>query len=199
MESRDIFFRKIDGKFPSEDIEKIEQAYKMAEFYHEGQTRRSGEPYVEHPLRVALIPIDELEIYNVKVTVGGLLHDVIEDCPITFREIQEKFGDDVVRMLKFLSRFNIHVNGSEIIKELKRDYEARLLRSDRETQLVKLCDHLHNLRTLISCPPKSRRRKLKDARRFYLFLAKQVHPKLYELINEAVNDFESVIAKRGAP
>ena len=82
---------------PSDDISMIEKAYKIAESAHKGQARKSGEPYIIHPLCVAII-LAELEM-DKETIVAGILHDVVEDTIMTAEQITEEFGEDVALLV----------------------------------------------------------------------------------------------------
>ena len=141
---------------PSDDISLIEKAYAVAYEADKDQVRKSGEPYIIHPLCVAIILAD-LEL-DKETTVAGLLHDVVEDTPITDEEIAEKFGADVALIVDGvtkLDKLSFHgEKGSDKDAE-KLERQAENLRKmflamarDIRVILIKLADRLHNMRTL---------------------------------------------------
>ncbi len=141
---------------PSDDISLIEKAYAVAYEAHKDQVRKSGEPYIIHPLCVAIILAD-LEL-DKETIVAGLLHDVVEDTPITDEEIAEKFGADVALIVDGvtkLDKLSFHgEKGSDKDAE-KLERQAENLRKmflamarDIRVILIKLADRLHNMRTL---------------------------------------------------
>lgn len=141
---------------PSDDISLIEKAYAVAQEAHKDQVRKSGEPYIIHPLCVAIILAD-LEL-DKETIVAGLLHDVVEDTPITDEEIAEKFGGDValivdgVTKLDKLSFQGEHGNDKDAEKLERQAENLRkmflAMAKDIRVILIKLADRLHNMRTL---------------------------------------------------
>jgi len=126
------------------DFEVINQAIYFAKKYHQGQLRKSGEPFYSHPLEVAYIISD----YNLKTDViaASILHDIVEDTEVTIKIILESFGPRIAEMVDRLTRDR--PDGSKLsIKELLNNaYELR----DQEVLLIKLIDRLHNIRTIKS-------------------------------------------------
>jgi len=141
---------------PSDDISLIEKAYAVAYEAHKDQVRKSGEPYIIHPLCVAIILAD-LEL-DKETIVAGLLHDVVEDTPITDEEIAEKFGADVALIVDGvtkLDKLNFHGEQGNDKDAEKLERQAENLRKmflamakDIRVILIKLADRLHNMRTL---------------------------------------------------
>lgn len=132
---------------PNADVELILKAYRFSEKYHEGQIRRSGEPYISHPLSVAGILADlRLDIDSI---ITGLLHDTVEDTEATLEEVEKEFGETVktlvdgvtkIGMMKFK---NSHEKQGENIRKM-----IVAMGKDVRVVLVKLADRLHNMRTL---------------------------------------------------
>lgn len=126
------------------DFEVINKAISFAKKYHQGQLRKSGEPFYSHPLEVAYIISD----YNLKTDViaASILHDIVEDTEVTIKIILENFGPRITEMVDRLTRDR--PDGSKLsIKELLNNaYELR----DQEVLLIKLIDRLHNIRTIKS-------------------------------------------------
>lgn len=141
---------------PSDDISLIEKAYAVAYEAHKDQVRKSGEPYIIHPLCVAIVLAD-LEL-DKETIVAGLLHDVVEDTPITDEEIAETFGADValivdgVTKLDKLSFHGEHGNDKDAEKLERQAENLRkmflAMAKDIRVILIKLADRLHNMRTL---------------------------------------------------
>ncbi len=138
---------------PSDDISLIEKAYNVANDAHKGQVRKSGEPYIIHPLCVAIILAD-LEL-DKETIVAGLLHDVVEDTIMTDEEIREEFGPDVALLVDGVTKLGrLTYNGDKL------EFQAENLRKmflamakDIRVIMVKLADRLHNMRTLKHMTP----------------------------------------------
>ncbi len=133
---------------PSDDISLIEKAYKLAYDAHKDQLRKSGEPYIIHPLCVAIILAD-LQLDKESI-VAGLLHDVVEDTILTDENLQQEFGSDVALIVDGVTKLEkIKYNGDKL------EFQAENLRKmflamakDIRVIMVKLADRLHNMRTL---------------------------------------------------
>lgn len=139
---------RVQKYHPSDDISLIEKAYKIAYDAHKDQVRRSGEPYIIHPLCVAIILAD-LQLDKESI-VAGLLHDVVEDTIMTDEEIKEVFGSDVAVIVDGVTKL-----GRLKYNEDKLEFQAENLRKmflamakDIRVIMVKLADRLHNMRTL---------------------------------------------------
>ena len=133
---------------PNMDLEKLNTAYEIAYKAHDGQKRKSGEPYITHPLRVACI-LAALELDKESI-IAGLLHDVVEDTEYTLKDIEDLFGSDVATLVDGVTKL-----GQVSIKQDKIEVQAENLRKmflamakDIRVILIKLADRLHNMRTL---------------------------------------------------
>ena len=151
---RDLLSR-VRKYHPSDDLTLIERAYQVAYRAHEGQVRKSGEPYIIHPLCVAIILAD-LEM-DLETIAAGLLHDVIEDTAISEAEVREMFGDDVALLVDGVTKLEkLKFTGGDENKTPDRlEMQAENLRKmflamakDIRVILIKLADRLHNMRTL---------------------------------------------------
>ncbi|MCH5250091.1 MAG: bifunctional (p)ppGpp synthetase/guanosine-3',5'-bis(diphosphate) 3'-pyrophosphohydrolase [Lachnospiraceae bacterium] len=141
---------------PSDDISLIEKAYKVAYEAHKDQVRKSGEPYIIHPLCVSIV-IADLEL-DKETIVAGLLHDVVEDTIMTDEEIEQEFGRDVALLVDGvtkLDKLNFHGDRVNDKDAEKLERQAENLRKmflamakDIRVILIKLADRLHNMRTL---------------------------------------------------
>ncbi|MBQ7657499.1 MAG: bifunctional (p)ppGpp synthetase/guanosine-3',5'-bis(diphosphate) 3'-pyrophosphohydrolase [Butyrivibrio sp.] len=149
---------------PSDDITLIEKAYNQASKAHKGQLRKSGEPYIIHPLCVGIILAD-LEM-DKETIAAGLLHDVVEDTICTKEEIEESFGSDVALLVDGVTKLTalqLSTEGSKTPEQA--DMQAQNLRKmflamakDIRVILIKLADRLHNMRTLAHMPPEKQQR-----------------------------------------
>lgn len=132
---------------PSDDLRLIEKAYQLASKAHEGQMRKSGEPYIIHPICVGII-LAELELDKESIA-AGLMHDVVEDTGITLEDISAEFGDEIALLVDGvtkLTRINWDMDKVEIQAEnLRKMFLA--MAKDIRVILIKLADRLHNMRT----------------------------------------------------
>lgn len=140
---------------PSTDISMIEKAYHIADKAHEGQLRKSGEPYIIHPLCVAII-LAELEL-DKETIVAGILHDVVEDTVMTSEEIAEAFSPEIALLVDGVTKLT-QLNFSQDKIELQAENLRKMflaMAKDIRVILIKLADRLHNLRTMqYQSPPK---------------------------------------------
>ncbi len=139
--------RRVKKYHPSGDITLIEKAYKIARDAHKEQVRKSGEPYIIHPLCVALILAD-LEL-DKETIVAGLLHDVVEDTIMTDQEIADVFGSDVAHLVDGVTKLSqLTYEGDKVelqAENLRKMFLA--MAKDIRVIMIKLADRLHNMRT----------------------------------------------------
>ncbi|MCM1171956.1 MAG: bifunctional (p)ppGpp synthetase/guanosine-3',5'-bis(diphosphate) 3'-pyrophosphohydrolase [Clostridium sp.] len=156
---------------PSSDISMIEKAYRIAYEAHKEQKRKSGEPYIIHPLCVALI-LAELEL-DKETIVGGILHDVVEDTVMTIEEIAKEFSDEVALLVDGvtkLTQLDLSQDKIEIQAEnLRKMFLA--MAKDIRVILIKLADRLHNLRTLQYQSPAKQIEKARETMDIYAPIA----------------------------
>ncbi len=170
----DELINSVKKYHPSTDITMIEKAYRIAREAHEGQFRKSGEPYIIHPLSVALILAD-LEL-DKETIVAGLLHDVVEDTVMTSEEIRKEFGDEVellVDGVTKLGQLNYAADKVEVQAEnLRKMFLA--MAKDIRVILVKLADRLHNMRTAKYWSPEKQKEKARETMDIYAPLAQRL-------------------------
>ena len=156
---------------PSDDLSKIEKAYKIARDAHEGQLRKSGEPYIIHPLCVGII-LAELEL-DKETIVAGLLHDVVEDTVMTSEEIATEFGAEVALLVDGvtkLTQLNYEHDKIELQAEnLRKMFLA--MAKDIRVILIKLADRLHNMRTMQYQSPHKQIEKSRETMDIYAPIA----------------------------
>lgn len=174
----EILYKKlistIQGYHPSADISMIEKAYNLAYNAHKDQKRKSGEPYIIHPLCVAII-LAELEL-DKETIVAGILHDVVEDTVLTTEQITELFSEEVsllVDGVTKLTQLNYSKDKVEIQAEnLRKMFLA--MAKDIRVILIKLADRLHNMRTLQYMKPEKQREKARETMDIYAPIAQRL-------------------------
>ncbi len=164
---------------PSDDISLIEKAYKVASEAHKDQLRKSGEPYIIHPLYVAIILAD-LEM-DKETIAAGLLHDVVEDTVMTEDEIREQFGDEVALLVDGVTKLQKLQFMRDGDKPDRLEMQAENLRKmflamakDIRVILIKLADRLHNMRTLQYQKPESQQRIARETLEIYAPIAQRL-------------------------
>jgi (p)ppGpp synthase/HD superfamily hydrolase len=171
--------RKIVASQSASEQARVERAYRIAERAHRGQVRDEGSPYIEHPLRVALIVAAELERPEPDLICAALLHDVVEDTPVTLAEVQETCGDTVAHFVELLTKESVADPDDKRITT--RRYLQRIAEDSPEVLLLKLADRLDNLRSLAVLPdPEKRRKYLLETYWQYLPIAKRGGKYFYE-------------------
>ena len=143
----DELIQQVQAYHPEADIETIRQAYEFSARVHEGQMRRSGEPYLQHPLAVASI-LAFLKL-DVPAIVAGLLHDTVEDTVATHQELEERFGEDVARLVDGVTKIGQIPFKSHEEKQAENFRKMVLsMADDIRVVFIKLADRLHNMETL---------------------------------------------------
>ena len=163
--------RSIRKYHPSDDISMIEKAYTIANEAHKEQKRKSGEPYIIHPLCVAIILAD-LEL-DKETIVAGILHDVVEDTIMTLDEVEKVFGSEVALLVDGvtkLTQLSWSMDKVEIQAEnLRKMFLA--MAKDIRVILIKLADRLHNMRTLQYMKPEKQKEKARETMDIYAPIA----------------------------
>ncbi len=143
---RDLL-RKIRSYRPEEDLVLIRKAYDFSEQHHKGQLRQSGEPYVAHPLEVAIL-LAEMRLDSTAIA-AGLLHDAVEDTSVTVDEIKAEFGEQVAHIVEGVTKISkIDFASSEEAQAENVRKMVLAMMDDIRVVLIKLADRLHNMRTL---------------------------------------------------
>ncbi len=169
------------GYLKPADVAQIAEAYRFSGAAHAGQTRRSGEPYVSHPLAVAEILADWR--LDGQALVAALLHDVMEDTSVTKAEISDTFGKPVADLVDGVSKLDkIEFQSAEDAQA--ENFRKMLLAMARDVRviLIKLADRLHNMRTLAAVAPAKRRRVARETMEIYAPIANRLG--LNELFHE---------------
>ncbi len=156
---------------PSTDISMIEKAYRVASEAHKDQKRRSGEPYIIHPLCVAIILAD-LEL-DKETIVAGILHDVVEDTVMTSEELRREFGDEVELIVDGVTKLGQLSYSKDKLEEQAENLRKMFLAMAKDIRviLVKLADRLHNMRTLQYMKPEKQKEKARETMDIYAPIA----------------------------
>lgn len=176
-------FKVMAGRVSDEDMERIRAAFEMAREAHASQKRKTGEPYILHPIAVANIAAEELML-GANPVIACFLHDVVEDTEYTIDDIQARFGYDVAFLVRVVTKKP--TKDYELSKQL--DNYRQLLNSmqyDIRAILVKLADRLHNMRTLESMKPEKQMKIAGETDYFYAPLANRLG--LYNIKTELEN------------
>lgn len=166
---------KAQAYLPSEKMAVVEDAYNFATKAHQGQVRKSGEPYLEHPLQVALT-LTELQL-DASSLAAALLHDVPENCGMPISEIEAKFGSEVAKLVDGTTKLG-KLSLPSPVEVASRDSQAENLRKmlmamaeDLRVVFIKLADRLHNMRTLDALPLEKQHRIALETLEIYAPLA----------------------------
>ncbi|MFC1979049.1 RelA/SpoT family protein [Chloroflexota bacterium] len=173
---------KLKEYLPEGSLPFLQDGYQFALRSHEGQKRKSGEPYLEHPLQTALIVAD-LKL-DTNCVVAALLHDVVEDCGVSLEEIEQRFGAEVAKLVDGVTKLGKLArpskdgvvkskkgsdNPQERIESLRKMFIA--MAEDIRVVIIKLADRLHNMRTLKPLSPDKRRNIARETMDIYAPLA----------------------------
>ncbi|MCS4533662.1 RelA/SpoT family protein [Neisseria montereyensis] len=200
-QARDLLFRTAFYLTP-QDQELLEKACAYAFHAHDGQTRKSGEPYITHPLAVAA----QLAIWHMDIQglCAGVMHDVLEDTGVTKAEMAAEFGDTIAEMVDGLSKLDKLEYDSQAEHQAE-SFRKLILAMTKDVRVivVKLADRLHNMRTLDAMAPAKRRRIAQETLEIYAQIAnriglnnayqelqdlsfKNLHPRRYETLQKAM-------------
>jgi guanosine-3',5'-bis(diphosphate) 3'-pyrophosphohydrolase len=162
--------RRMRANRPSDDLELIRKAYEFSQKHHAGQSRASGQPYLVHPLEVALV-LAEMKMDPVAIA-AGLLHDSVEDTSVTVVDIRKEFGEQVAHIVEGVTKI------SAIDFATREEQQAENLRKmmlamvdDIRVVLIKLADRLHNMRTLEHLPPDRQQKIARETLEIYAPIA----------------------------
>ena len=170
-------------KCNGDDIQRLRDAFEFAREAHSPQKRKSGEPYIIHPVNVARIVAEELEL-GVDPVIAAFLHDVVEDTPYTIEDIKERFGEDVAFLVGVVTK----EKKDKYVQSKQVDNFRQILASmqyDVRALLIKLADRLHNMRTLSSMRPDKQMKIAGETDYFYAPLANRLG--LYHVKTELEN------------
>ncbi|EIC14144.1 guanosine-3',5'-bis(diphosphate) 3'-pyrophosphohydrolase [Kingella kingae PYKK081] len=202
---RDTLFREA-RYLNADELQQLEKACAYAFFAHDGQTRKSGEPYITHPIAVTI----ELARWRMDIQTlsAGLMHDVLEDTHITKAEMAQEFGDTITEMVDRLSKLE-NLKYDSKAEQQAESFRKLILAMTKDIRIiiVKLSDRLHNMRTLGAKSPDSRRRIATETLEVYAPIAnrlglnpvyrelqdlafKAMHPARYQVLQRAMTAFK---------
>ncbi|MDK4577015.1 bifunctional (p)ppGpp synthetase/guanosine-3',5'-bis(diphosphate) 3'-pyrophosphohydrolase [Kingella kingae] len=202
---RDTLFREA-RYLNADELQQLEKACAYAFFAHDGQTRKSGEPYITHPIAVTI----ELAHWRMDIQTlsAGLMHDVLEDTHITKAEMAQEFGDTITEMVDGLSKLE-NLKYDSKAEQQAESFRKLILAMTKDIRIiiVKLSDRLHNMRTLGAKSPNSRRRIATETLEVYAPIAnrlglnpvyrelqdlafKAMHPARYQVLQRAMTAFK---------
>lgn len=166
--------KNIRSYHPSGDLSMIDKAYNIAKEQHKNQKRKSGEPYIIHPICVAII-LSNLEM-DKETIAAGLLHDVVEDTGMTLEQVEEAFNPDVALLVDGvtkLTQLSLNTDKVEMQAENLRKMFVSMAK-DIRVIIIKLADRLHNLRTLEYQTPEKQKEKARESLEIYSPLAERL-------------------------
>ena len=143
---------------PDADLTGLDDVFAFAQEAHEGQSRKSGEAFVNHPIEVALI-LAELHM-DTATLKAALLHDVVEDSEVTLEEVRERFGDEVAELVDGVTKLG-KIEFESLSEAQSNNLRKMLIAMAKDIRviLIKLADRLHNMRTLAALPPERQGRQ----------------------------------------
>ena len=167
----DMLIARIRKYHPSTDVSMIEKAYKLAVKAHGDQRRKSGEPYIIHPLWVAII----LEM-DKETIAAGMLHDVVEDTKFTEEDIRREFGDEVALLVDGVTKLGRLSYSSDKLEVQAENLRKMFLAMAKDIRviIIKLADRLHNMRTLQFMTPAKQKEKAKETMDIYAPIAQRL-------------------------
>ncbi len=193
---------KLEGYLPPDEVERVQAAYDFAFAAHEGQRRRSGQPYITHPVAVADLLAD-LHLDS-QTMMAAILHDVMEDTPTLKEEITTRFGQEVAELVDGVSKLD-QIQFKSRAEAQAESFRKMLLAMVRDIRviMVKLADRTHNMRTLGAMPPAKRRAIARETLEIYAPIANRLgmhaikveledlgfhalYPRRYKVIESAV-------------
>ena len=167
------FYKSLKSFISNKDIKKIQKAYSLAFYAHEGQERRDGSKYITHPIAVANILLD-LKMDTDSIC-AALMHDVLEDCDVNKKDLIKLFGDDVAEIVDGVSKLsNLDINNRSERDANNLQKMMLAISKDIRVVLVKICDRLHNMRTIEHLPRSKQLEKSKETIQLYGPLALRI-------------------------
>jgi GTP diphosphokinase / guanosine-3',5'-bis(diphosphate) 3'-diphosphatase len=189
-----LFEKKLQPWFLREELRSIMWAYKLSKYGHRDQQRESGERYFEHPKAVATIIPEELKIFDAQSIIMALLHDIIEDSYLLDEDLMRRiFGKMLTNGVRLLSK-------DENVKPVY--YERLRTCGNWRVILVKICDRLHNMRTLDTASKEKQRKQAKETRKEFFalcdLLAELIPKKHYQAVPYLRDKLDALCIQYGA-
>lgn len=168
-----ILIKTIKKYHPSDDISMIEKAYHIAKTSHKDQKRKSGEPYIIHPICVGII-LAELELDKESIA-AGLLHDVVEDTEMTNEDMEREFGAEVALLVDGVTKLT-QINWSDKVEIQAENLRKMFLAMAKDIRviMIKLADRLHNMRTLQYMKPEKQKEKARETMEIFAPIAERL-------------------------
>lgn len=169
-----MLIARIRKYHPSTDVSMIEKAFRLAKDAHKDQCRKSGEPYIIHPLWVAIILAD-LEM-DKETIVAGMLHDVVEDTDVTDEQIKQEFGQEVALLVDGVTKLGQLSYSSDKLEVQAENLRKMFLAMAKDIRviIIKLADRLHNMRTLQFMRPEKQKEKARETMDIYAPIAQRL-------------------------
>ncbi|WP_243426182.1 RelA/SpoT family protein [Mordavella massiliensis] len=169
-----MLIARIRKYHPSTDVSMIGKAFRLAKDAHRDQCRKSGEPYIIHPLWVAIILAD-LEM-DKETIVAGMLHDVVEDTDVTYEQIRQEFGNEVALLVDGVTKLGQLSYSSDKLEVQAENLRKMFLAMAKDIRviIIKLADRLHNMRTLQFMRPEKQKEKARETMDIYAPIAQRL-------------------------
>jgi guanosine-3',5'-bis(diphosphate) 3'-pyrophosphohydrolase len=197
----DLLATRLQPYLPPDQVARVRRAYVIGATAHQGQTRKSGEPYITHPIAVATLLADMG--MDVETICAAILHDALEDTPLERRVIEEEFGEPVAELVDGVTKLD-KLQFADRQEAAAESFRKMLLAMARDLRviLIKLADRLHNMRTLDAMLPEARRRIARETLDIYAPIAQRlgmnkIKAELQDLGFKALHPFRhAVLARR---
>lgn len=180
----EYLIERVTPRFNAEQVAQVYRAYEVAYQAHAGQTRDEGTPYIVHPIRVAVSLVDELSLYSPTLVCSALLHDVIEDSDITREDVGQMFGEQIAEVVWLLTK----------LEEVSLAQYLVCIEAAAHTgaPIVKLCDRLDNLRSIVHSPRiEKKRRLIRTTEELYMPLAARTNRYLHDELRRSLDKARS--------
>ena len=206
----EILIKTVSNYHPSSDLEIITKAYELAKDAHKEQRRKSGEPYLIHPVCVAII-LAQLEM-DKETIVGGLLHDVVEDTKYTTQDLTEMFSAEIATLVDGVTKLTQLNYDTDKVERQAENLRKMFLAMAKDIRviIIKLADRLHNMRTMQYMKPEKQKEKSRETMDIYAPIAdrlgiskvkvelddlslKYLEPEAYKELSE---QFEAIKARK---